>query len=81
MTFNAKPIGYLAHCHGYLAHRELGVLLELCTLKSGAGYYIGTIHEEHGPVSRESEEHFSSPSQADNALATGSWTQRLTSST
>ncbi|MBZ9559093.1 MULTISPECIES: hypothetical protein [unclassified Modicisalibacter] len=64
---------------GLLAHRDLGMQLPLCTLKSAAGYYIGTVHEEYGPVSRESEEYFSTAEQAEDALASGRWTQRLTS--
>lgn len=63
---------------GLLAHRDMGLQLPLCTLKSAAGYYIGTVHEEHGPVSRESAEYFKTPEQAEQALASGNWTQRLT---
>jgi hypothetical protein len=70
MTSTATPIGFLAH-------RDFGVLLPLCTLKSAAGYYIGTVHEVYGPVSRESEEYFSTSKEAEEALASGSWTQRL----
>lgn len=82
MTSKTIPsIGFLEHCHGYIAHRELGVLLYLCTLKSAAGYYIGTVHDEHGPVSRESVEYFRTQKQAEEALATGGWTQRSSSRT
>lgn len=37
---------------------ESGFTLPLQVLKSGRGYYIGTANHE-GPVSRESEEYFS----------------------
>ncbi|REC93382.1 hypothetical protein [Kushneria indalinina] len=64
---------------GLLAHRDMGLQLPLCALKSAAGYYIGTVHDEHGPVSRESVEYFGTQQQAEEALASGRWTQRLSS--
>lgn len=70
MTSTASPTGFLAR-------RDLCIELPLCILKSAAGYYIGTIHEAFGPVSRESEEYFSTPEQAEEALASGCWSQRL----
>lgn len=80
-TNSTPPIGFLEHCHGFLAKRDTGMLLELRTLKSQAGFYIGTLHDELGPVSRESAEYFQTVQQAEEALATGSWTQRSTPGT
>lgn len=61
---------------GHLAYRDLGFQLPVTVLRSGAGYYLGTLNDE-GPVSRESEEYFTTHEQALQALASGSWTQRL----
>lgn len=61
---------------GHLAYRDLGLSLPVTVLRSGAGYYLGTLNDE-GPVSRESEEYFTTHGQALQALASGSWTQRL----
>lgn len=60
---------------GKLAFEYCGKRLPLQTLKSAAGWYIGTASED-GPCSRESVEYFRSQSQAEDALATGSWSQR-----
>lgn len=61
---------------GHLAYRDLGLPLPATVLRSGAGYYLDTLNDE-GPVSRESEEYFTTHGQALQALASGSWTQRL----
>lgn len=50
--------------------------LPLRLLKSAAGYYIGTANE-HGPVSRESEEYWRSSECAQLALDHQTWTPRL----
>jgi sulfopyruvate decarboxylase TPP-binding subunit len=55
---------------------EIGYNIELNVLKSNRGYYIGTMHE-YMPMSRESEEYFSSADLAKQALAESTWTQRL----
>lgn len=47
-------------------------------LKSSAGFYIGTLDPELGPISRESVEYYSSQCKAQQALDLGTWTQRLT---
>lgn len=60
---------------GHLAYRDLGLQLPVTVLKSGAGYYLGTIDEE-GPVSRESAEYFITHNEAEQALLTGNWSQR-----
>ena len=64
----------MIHSTGILA-AESGFHLPLQVLKSGRGYYIGTANNE-GPVSRESEEYFTTQSKADQALQSGVWTQR-----
>ncbi|GEN23089.1 hypothetical protein HCU01_10380 [Halomonas cupida] len=61
---------------GHLAYRDLGLPLPVTVLRIGAGYYLGTLNDE-GPVSRESAEYFTTHDQALQALASGSWTQRL----
>lgn len=50
--------------------------LPLQVLRSGGGWYIGTFTEE-GPISRESEEYWSTEEEAQKALVDSSWTQRL----
>lgn len=60
---------------GRLAKEYCGVDLPLQVLRSGAGYYLGTI-DEHGPCSRESREYFPTQDAAESALSTGCWTQR-----
>ncbi len=47
-------------------------------MRSAAGFYIGTCDEDGLPFSRESTEYFPSQDQAEKALETGAWTQRLT---
>ncbi len=53
-----------------------GKTLEVRIIKSAAGYYIGTLHPDYGPVSRESEEYFAVFEDAERALLRGAWTQR-----
>lgn len=55
---------------------EIGYSCELTVLKSNRGYYLGTVHE-YVPMSRESEEYFSSETLAKQALTDNTWTQRL----
>ncbi|GKS73299.1 hypothetical protein AVME950_00405 [Acidovorax sp. SUPP950] len=47
--------------------------LEVC--RSAAGFYLGT-YTDRGPFTRESLEYWRKKEQAENALATGEWTQR-----
>ena len=61
---------------GFLALTYVGKRLPLQVCHSAAGYFIGTT-DENGPVSRESFEYFRSYQDADQALATGCWQQRL----
>lgn len=61
---------------GQLAYRELGLILPVQVLRSAAGYYLGTSNEDDFPVSRESVEYFKTQEQAEQALASGNWTQR-----
>lgn len=60
---------------GHLAKRYSGLDLPVQVLRSGAGYYLGTIDED-GPCSRESQEYFPNKESAEAALQTGRWTQR-----
>lgn len=63
---------------GLLAAR-FGYRLPLLVLQSGAGYYLGTIDPESGPVSRESVEYWPRRDLAEKALAGSEgtdWTQR-----
>lgn len=62
--------------YGVLA-QECGYKLPLKVMRSNAGFYLGT-NEGGMPFSRESAEYFESQSAAEEALATGKWTQRLT---
>lgn len=61
---------------GYLAFIHLGIRLPLRVRQSASGYYVGT-HDDEGPASRESVEYFDSFTDANLALATGHWQQRL----
>ncbi len=62
--------------YGWLARHFFNTALELQVLQSRAGYYIGTAHPEHGPVSRESDEYWRTQAEARKALASDNWTQR-----
>jgi hypothetical protein len=61
---------------GFLAWKYCHLELPLQVLRSGAGWYIGT-EDEEGPVSRESQ-YFAERELAEMALASRTWTQRLT---
>lgn len=63
--------------YGKLALEYGNQMLALQVLKSASGFYIGT-SSDGLPVSRESKEYFRKISDAETALTTGSWTQRLT---
>ena len=64
----SKPTGLLAkaYCNKHLP---------LTVLQSARGFYIGTASED-GPCSRESVQYWPSQDAAEQALATGMWTQR-----
>ena len=55
---------------------QAGYPLPLEVLSSAAGFYIGTFSPTEGPISRESAEYFPTEAAAENALASGEWTQR-----
>jgi len=61
---------------GLLAKEYCNIRLRLQVLESANGFYIGTFDINEGPISRESNEYFSSLEQADSALKTGAWTQK-----
>ncbi len=60
---------------GSVALKELRVALRVEVLESNAGFYIGTVDSE-GPVSRESEEYWSTRDEAEQILNSGSWDRR-----
>lgn len=60
---------------GFLA-AQCGHRLPLRILKSAAGYYVGTVSDEFGPVSRESVEYWPTAAEAQAAFELGQWTQR-----
>lgn len=60
---------------GVLAARS-GFLLPIRVLSSRAGYYIGTFSDNHGQISRESNEYFPTQRLAEEAFRKGTWTQR-----
>ena len=62
---------------GHLAQEHCNKRLEICVLKSNAGYYIGTA-DENGPCSRESMEYWPTHDLAVKALEAGDWTQKET---
>lgn len=61
---------------GVLA-KEFGYSLPLAVLESPNGFYIGTF-DDSGPVSRESEEYYTTFEQADSALKHHNFTQMTT---
>lgn len=52
-----------------------GEALPIDVLDGDTGFYIGT-RKDGLPFSRESDEYFATRAQAQQALATGAWTQR-----
>lgn len=46
-------------------------------MQSAAGFYIGTAEPDGSPFSRESKEYWRTRPEADTALKTGSWTQKM----
>jgi hypothetical protein len=70
MQFNPKRFGYLA----FTAQREF---LELEVLRSAAGFYIGTRTAEGTPNTRESARYWPKRPDAEEALKTGKWPQKL----
>lgn len=61
--------------YGHLAMKYDGVELPLQVLPSRGAFYLGTADHE-GPLSRESAEYWPTQAAAEQALATGAWTQR-----
>ena len=59
-----------------LAFDYMRLTCELKVLKSGAGFYLGGFCQDEGPISRESEEYWSTQEEAEAAKASGQWTQR-----
>ena len=61
---------------GKVFELQCGEELEIRVLKSGAGYYIGTLCDEHGPHSRESYNYFGTQEMAQEALDKDLWIRR-----
>jgi hypothetical protein len=61
---------------GLLAKHYCNVELPLQVLQSAAGYYLGTFDEE-GPCSRESDCYWATRAEAEAALTSGEWPQKL----
>jgi hypothetical protein len=66
---HSQPYGEMAKAYCYRS-------LPLQVLQSAAGYYIGTA-DASGPVSRESTRYWNTRSDAENALLSGGWKQRV----
>jgi hypothetical protein len=62
--------------YGRLAAEFGKRVLPLQVCRSAAGFYVGT-REGGAPFSRESEEYWRSRTEAERALMSGDWTQRL----
>lgn len=63
---------------GRLALEWGGCAFELQVLKSAAGYYLGTLDEDGTPYSRESVAYWRTYEEAQAALESGAWEQKLT---
>ena len=75
MNAIATPVPAQPQAIGLLAKAYCSKSLPLIVLPSARGFYLGTSNEE-GPCSRESVEYWPTQGHADQALATGMWTQR-----
>ena len=62
--------------NGYLAAKYSGIHQPVVVCRSAAGYYIGVLTPELGPVSRESVEYWKTSQDAFEALRSEEWTQR-----
>lgn len=67
--FETMKCGLMASIHG-------NKQLPLRIMHSHAGYYIGTADVDGAPYTRESEEYFRKKEDAEEAFASGRWTQR-----
>jgi hypothetical protein len=56
----------------------LGITVALAVCESAAGFYLGAVSPTEGPLARDSAEYFASSEDAQAALASGAWTQRMT---
>lgn len=63
--------------HGILALQYCGIRLTLKVCMSANGYYLGTENED-GPISRESVQYWRTFKEAQQALDTAQWNQRIT---
>lgn len=65
----------MSHAYGRLAKELLNRELPLQVCASKSDFYIGTHCPSDGPISRESQEVFTTRTAAQKALESGSWTQ------
>lgn len=75
MNTIATPVPAKPRATGLLAKAYCNKGLPLTVLQSARGYYLGTADDE-GPCSRESVQYWPSQAKAEQAMATGMWTQR-----
>lgn len=71
MEANTKP------ATGKLAYECGGLALPLSVIHSQAGYYLGTTDDDGAKFTRESREYWAEREEAQRALDSGDWTQRL----
>jgi len=62
----------------YQCAEFLGMQVALAVCESAAGFYLGAVSPTEGPLARDSAEYFATREEAQAALASGSWTQRMT---
>ena len=62
--------------YGQLAYEFSQACVPLAVCRSPDGFYIGTFADDQTPLTRESIEYFPSQGLAENALSSGTWTQR-----
>ncbi|MCK6391658.1 MAG: hypothetical protein L6Q40_11680 [Azonexus sp.] len=56
---------------------QCGEKFPLRVMSSAAGYYIGTADSDGFPFSRESEDYWPTAEDAQSALDSGNWSQRM----
>jgi hypothetical protein len=63
--------------YGWAAAEFAGRRLPLQVCESAEGFYLGTREENGEPFTRESKEYWPTRQEANYALTSGDWTQRL----
>ncbi len=67
----------LVHMTSFQCARYLEEDHPLSVLHSAAGWYIGAVSVEGEPLSRDSEQYYTSEQEAREVLTKQSWTQRM----